>query len=118
MLSGNDLAYMRNSIEELLPDTCNILGLTQTSDGAGGYSETWGTVTANVPCRVDYRSGREQVASSQLTSYQSVTISLPYDVTVTPLNRVQVGLNVFSIQAVNAGQSWKAVTRVTAEIIP
>lgn len=119
-LSASELAQMRSDIAELLPDTCNILALTSTSDGAGGQVDTWGTATGGtaVSCRVDYRSGREQVASSQLTSYQSATISFAFDVTITPLNRIQVGANVFSIQAVNKGQSWLAITRATAELIP
>ena len=117
MLSANDLAYMRDSIGELFPDTCTILSLSWSSDGAGGQTETWGTATSNVPCRVDYQSGKESNKGAALVPYQKAIISMAYDVTITPANRVTVGSNTFSIQAVNNGQSWQGVTRCTAELI-
>jgi len=118
MLTTSELAIMRASVNVLLPDTCNILSITTTSDGAGGWSEAWGTATAGVSCRVDYRGGKEAITGGALLPYQTAIISMPYDVTITPANRVQVGSNTFSIQAVNNGQSWQAVTRVAAELIP
>jgi len=118
MLTDAELAVMRDAVLELLPDTCNILSLTETSDGAGGWSEAWGTASAGISCRVDYRSGREVITGGALMPYQSAVISMPYDVTITPANRVEVGTSIFSVQAVNQAQSWQVVTRVTAELIP
>lgn len=119
-LTNAEIAQMRTDIAQLFPDTCNILSLTWTSDGAGGSSESWGTAAGGtaVPCRVDYLTGRESINAGALTPYQQAVISLGYAVTVTPANRIQVGANVFSIQAGNAGQSWKAVTRLTCELVP
>lgn len=123
MLSASELAFMRSSINQLMPDTCNILSVTRSSDGMGGWSDAWGTATSNVACRVDYRSsnigsgGREQITGGALLPYQMAAITLPYDTTVTPANRIEVDSNVFSIQSVNTGQSWKAVTRCTCELV-
>jgi head-tail adaptor len=114
---------MRSSINQLMPDSCNILAGTLTSDGMGGNTEAWGTLTAGVACRVDYRSsnigtgGREQITGGALLPYQMAVITLPYDTTVTPAHRIEVDSNVFSIQSVNTGQSWKAVTRCTCELV-
>lgn len=118
MLSASELEFMRSSINQLMPDTCNILSVTRSSDGMGGWSDAWGTATANVSCRVDYRSsGRENITGGALLPYQMTTVSMPYDVTVTTEHRLEIGSNVFSIQSVNTGQSWKAVTRCTCELV-
>jgi head-tail adaptor len=119
-LSASELSQMRSAISDLLPDTCSILELTRTSDGAGGWTESWGTVTGGsaIPCRVDYKTGKEQTAAGAITPYQSATISMGYAQTITSQNRVLVGSNTFSVQAINTGQSWIAVTRVAAELIP
>jgi len=114
---------MRSSINQLMPDTCNILSVTRSSDGMGGWSDAWGTATAGVSCRVDYRSsnigssGRESITGGALLPYQMAVVSMPYDVTVTTEHRLEIGSNVFSIQSVNTGQSWKAVTRCTCELV-
>jgi head-tail adaptor len=116
-----DVSWMQDAIEDnLLCDTCNILEVTLTSDNAGGNTEAWGTITGGtaVACRVDYRAGREVITGGALLPYQNATISLPHSVTITPQNRIEVSTNVFSIQAVNTGQSAKAVTRCTCELVP
>jgi head-tail adaptor len=117
MLTSNDLAYMRSSINELLPDTCNILSLGWSSDGQGGVVEAWGTLTASVACRVDYGQGREVISGGALNQYQKAIVSMAYDVVITPANRIEVGTNIFSIQAINNGQSWQGVTRCSCELI-
>jgi hypothetical protein len=67
---------------------------------------------------VDYGQGREAISGGALLPYQKAIISMPYDVVITPANRIQIGANTFSIQAVNNGASWKGVTRCTSELIP
>jgi head-tail adaptor len=120
MLTTSDLDAMRADIALLLPDTCYVLELTSTQDTNGNITETWGTVTGGsaVPGRVDYKQGKEAVTGGAITPYQSAVISMLYSQTVTPANRIQVGSNVFSVNAGNAGQSWKAVTRLSVELVP
>ena len=77
MLSNSELAYMREAIDDLLPDTCNILSVTETNNGMGGVVQTWGTATAGVICRVDVtnlRSG-EQVTGGSLKPFQQTILS-------------------------------------------
>jgi head-tail adaptor len=117
MLSASDLSYMRSAINELFPDTASILNLAWSSDGEGSQVETWGTISS-CACRVDYGSGREAMTGGALMPYQKAVISMPYGTVVTPANRVKVDDDIFSVQAVNQAQSWRGVTRVTAELIP
>jgi len=118
-LSTAELEQMRNDVEQLFPDTCHILEVTQTSDGAGGLTDSWGTATAgtSIPCRVDYLTGREGMTAGALTPYQKAVINLKHDATVTPANRIQVGSYTFSVQSVNNGQSWKSNTSLSVELI-
>jgi hypothetical protein len=117
MLSNSELAYMRDSIGELLPDTCNILSGTITPDGFGGVSLTWGTATASVACRLDIVKSTEgeAVQAAGVRAYQEVRLSLPYDTTLTTTQRVQHGGFTYNVQSVNNDQSWIAVKRAILE---
>jgi len=109
------LAAMRSAISELLPDTCAILSLTSTSDGAGGQSESWGTVTT-VSCRVDVKEMRDIVSGGAVQSYIKTMLSVPYDTSITEVSRVEHGGITYAVVAPpNSDQSWIAVKRVELE---
>lgn len=114
-LSARELAQMRADIEELMPDTCDILEVAYTSDGEGGMTEAWGTATASVTCRLDYRSGTEKITGSAIQPYSKAVLSIPYDETLTTSNRVYANGYTFAVVSVNAGQSWDVVTRAELE---
>ena len=118
-LSANELASMRAAVAGLLPDTCHILTVTHTSDGAGGWTDTAGTATANVPCRLDIpKPGTEVIAGLSLTTYRPATVAMAYDVTVTTENQLQIGSTIYNITAVNIGQSWAVEKICTVEKVP
>jgi head-tail adaptor len=117
MLTDNDLADMRQAVGELLPATCHILSLSQTSDGQGGFTDTWGTATANVSCRLDYKRGDERVFGATNQPYNGFVLSLPYDSTITAVNRVKIGSTQYNVTMVDNGKSWAAVVRCAVEAI-
>jgi len=114
-LTVKELAQMREDIEDLMPDTCNILSVAYTSDGEGGMAETWGTATANVACRIDYRSGSEKMTGGAIQSYSKAVISLPYTTAITTKHRVKLDAYIWSVKSVNEGQSWDVVRRAELE---
>lgn len=118
-LTAYELAQIRRDISGLLPDTCDILSVTYASDGQGGQTETWGTVTGGsaVACRFDYRAGRENLTNAALMPYSSGIVSLAYDETLTTANRLKFDANTYGIISVNTDQSWIGVTRVVVEIV-
>lgn len=117
-LTAAEKAQIRADIGNLLPDTCSILSITRTSDSAGGWTETWGTVTG-IPCRLDYPNpGRESVAAASLTPFKAGILSMEYDQVVTTANRILIGTDTFNVTGVNDGQSWIGVKRVSVEKIP
>lgn len=115
MVDTSMLAAMRSAIAELLPDTCNILSLTSTPDGAGGQSESWGTSTT-ASCRLDVKEMRDTVSGGAVQSFVKTMLSVPYDTSITELNRVEHGGITYAVVAPpNSDQSWIAVKRVELE---
>lgn len=120
MLSSRELEFMREAIEDLLPDTCDILQVTETPDGFGGVTQTWGTASNGtaVPCRMDIinrASDGETVSGAGIKAFQETILSMPYDTQITVTNRVQHNGTVYNVHSVNTGQSWIAVKRATLE---
>jgi SPP1 family predicted phage head-tail adaptor len=114
-LTVKELAQMRADIEDLMPDTCDILSVAYTSDGEGGMTEAWGTALADVACRVDYRSGSEKMTGGAIQPYNKAVISLPYTTALTTKHRVKVDDFVWAVLSVNEGQSWDVVRRAELE---
>lgn len=118
-LTAVELAQIRADIAGLLPDTCDILEVTRTSDGAGSWAEAWGTATASVPCRIDFRSyGKEAMNAAALIPYKSGIISMEYDETITTSNRVLLNGVTYNITGVNNNQSWIGVKHVSVDKAP
>jgi hypothetical protein len=117
MLSNDELTDMRNTIQDfLLPDTCNLLSLSSSSDGAGGFTDTWGTATANLACRLDTQNGRYTDLDGGVQTYKKLVLSIPYNATITEANRIEYGSNIYQVISVNEG-SWLAVKRAEVEKI-
>lgn len=117
-LSPAELSAIRDAIEdELLPDTCTILSVTEVNNGMGGITETWGTASTNVACRLDMKQGREQVIGDGLKPYTMYMLSLPYDTVISSNNRILHNGITFAVIAPNNSQSWIGVKRVDLEVI-
>ena len=114
-LTARELAQMRADIEDLFPDTCDILSVAYTADSEGGFAEAWGTATAGVHCRIDYRSGTERMTGGAIQPYNKAVISLPYNTTISATNRIKSGGYTWAIVSLNDGQSWQAVKRAELE---
>jgi hypothetical protein len=111
------LAAMRAAIGELLPDTCQVITITNTADSEGGVTTSRATATA-IDCRLDAVQGvstGEQRTGGAIQAYQSYMLSVPYDSVVLPENEILIsGVN-YAVKSINRGQSWKAVVRVELE---
>lgn len=114
-LTNAELSIMRDTIELLMPDTCNIVGITNVPDGEGGSTQTRGTSGTSIPCRLDVIQGREQITGGAIQPYISYMMSLPYDTTVAEENIIEHNGTDYHVKSVNLDQSWKAVVRVELE---
>ncbi len=119
MISTSDLAMMRDIIDETLPDTCNILGESLTSDGQGGVTSTWGVTAGTIACRLDSVAKSNQgltLVGESVRPEREYTLSLPYNTAIAPGDRVEIGAYTFTTTSVNEGISWEAVKRATLKI--
>ncbi len=116
LLSAAELAQMRTDLEAYaLPDTCTILSVTQTPDNEGGMTESWGTATASVACRLDARGGGRADVATSLTPYSSWMLTLPQSATIVAGNRVVHGGYTYAVMAVGDDPSWPVCLRATLE---
>lgn len=119
LLSTADLTMMRGIIDDLLPDTCNILSESLTSDGQGGVTSTWGVTASAVACRLDSATKQNQgltVIADGVRPEHEYYLSLPHDTEIVPGDRVEIGAYTFTVTTVNEGVSWVAVKRATLKI--
>ena len=114
MLPDSELDRLRADILYTLTDTGDILSITRTSDGMGGFTEAWGTATASVACRLDQKQGREQLAGGGYQWYTTNVLSLPATATITTAHRFQMAGVTYAVASVNEG-SGIAVKRAIVE---
>ena len=117
MLDTSALTYMRESVELLMPDVCNVLAVTEVNNGQGGITETWGTAYSNVKCRLDMKSGNMPVVGGAVQQFTSYMLSLPYDTVIDATSRVEIDSVTYAVTSINDGQSWNVVKRVTLEAV-
>ena len=115
-LTDAELEAIRSAIEELLPDTCDVLSVTRTSDGQGGFTETWGTVTADLPCRLDIaKPGTQPIFGASVQPFQGYVMTVNHAGTVTTSNRILKDGYTFEVVSVDFAKSWDGSRRIYLE---
>ena len=104
-LTTAELVSMRATIDAALPDLANILNVTYTPDGQGGYTDSWGTALVSVPCRLAYERGLETIAGGGLQPFAGLVLTMPYNTALTTANRVEQGGVLYDVKSVDAGKS-------------
>lgn len=125
MLSAADLAGMRETVLEALPDTCTVVDRANLSDGGGGH--TLGTaVETTYACRIAPRlaTGTGQLKDAEMEQSERVMsqspwlITMPYGAVVTNTSEVRDSAGrMFSVFAVLARRSDELHTAVLARLI-
>lgn len=112
MLTDSDLASMRATAERALPGTAVIQAGTLTSDGAGGYTETF-TAAGTVACRVAPITGTEREEGGRINADSTHVITLPADTAVTTSDQLEIAGLAYNVTAVR-DRSWEITRRVEA----
>ncbi len=111
MLTTAELAAMRSTLDDSLPDECTIVTSTLVTDSAGGHTTT--TTSATVACRLSPAgAGREDTVGSRVTPENRWTITVPYDTTVGQAAKITVGSRTFEVVSVDVDRSWDLCKRV------
>jgi SPP1 family predicted phage head-tail adaptor len=116
-MSTKELAAIREAIADTLPDLCNLLTPTYTSDGMGGFTQSFAAVLTNVPCRLDVIKPREQLSADRNVHFATFMLSLPYTTVVSANYRIEVNGGTYNVTGIAPDKSWNAVKRVTVERI-
>lgn len=114
-IDTNMLAAMRAAIAELLPDTCTINAMVETSDGEGGITVAGSAIATAVACRMDTKQGREIVSGGAVQAFISYMLSIPYDQAMQEDYQVVHNNITYAVKSINTDQSWIAVKRVDLE---
>jgi hypothetical protein len=116
MIPATELTAMQAEIVRLLPDTCSILSVTHTDDGAGGWTDTFGTVTG-VACRLDHLTGREAIAAGAVQPFGRYMLTIASSGTIVPANQVVHGGLTYNVMDVNIDTSWMGCKRAVVEVV-
>lgn len=111
-----DLTWMREEVENTLPDTCNILSVTKTSNGQGGFTQSWGTAVASVACRVDAMKQADAVTvvGEAGRVYNRFVVTMPHDTAITAANRIEANGYTLAVETVDPAKSEIACLRAYA----
>ena len=119
MLSTAEITAMRTVQNQALPDTGIVYRLTRTTDGMGGFTESWAAVgTAN--CRIAPSGGQEATVAGKLSSIGTWSLTFANGQDVRAADRVTVGAQTFAVETTAAGSvdgSWQTALRVVASEI-
>lgn len=111
-LAARTLALMRAQATQLLPDTCTIQSVSRSSDGAGGWSETWSTL-ATVACRLDplKQQAQPDVVAGREAIIVPRQLTVPWDAPIDVDRRVVVGSETYEIRELVDDHAWRVCRR-------
>ncbi len=113
MTSTSDLDKIKAEQEKLMPETVYVQRLTRTSDGAGGWSESWQTI-ATTKGRIAAKSGDENELGGKTTAITTYLITLPSDTELTNTDRLQINGQQYQITTI-LDRSEKTALQVICE---
>ena len=118
MLSTADLTALRAAQEAAMPETVTIKRLTLSDNGAGGFSESWGTAST-VSGRIGpyNRQASEGVVAERLAGRAGYTLTLPALTDVRASDRLVVGTRTFEVIQPIARSNETARVVICAEVL-
>lgn len=111
-LTAAQLARMRQTLTNMLPQSATLQTVTRTSDGMGGWTESLSTGTV-VKCRLDPHSptAAEALAGDMETVAVRYRLTVPYDAPLTAASRVTVDGHTYRVIQVDADHAWRLSRR-------
>ena len=119
MPSAGQIVKARARFARLLPDLALIERPTRVSDGGGGYTQTWATLAANVPCRLAPVGGGEDErgrasGGDRIVDSATSTITFAAGVDVSESDRVTVAGQAFDVLLVRRRGNYEVTRRCEA----
>lgn len=115
MLTDADMASMRATLNDSLPDLCTIRRIGITNDGAGGVT-TSNTDQTNVKCRFSpyQNTAAEDNTADHVATTHMWKVTLTAGTEITSRDRIIWDSRTFEVIGINATRSWEIGVRLTA----
>ena len=117
MLSTNELAWMREAIDDLLPDTCEIMDKTETNTN-GVLTVSYAGNDTEYDCRLDAKKHivpKNTEGTGAVKFYFTYILTLPYNAIVTEANHILHDSIEYAIISIDEDKSWAISRRLTLE---
>lgn len=119
-ITADEESGMRDVIDNVMPDTCVIQQSAYVSDGEGGGTVTWASVTGGtVACRFDTpKPGNNTIvfASGESLKFEGI-FTLPHDAPLATNNRLSYGGTAYEIVGLGEAQSWNICRKVFTNLV-
>lgn len=99
-LTANELSQIRTDYQaEILAGTCTILRPTYASDAMGAHTISWGTVNADIACRLGraQKSGAAQPSAGQQVYPDGYILDVAHNQDIAENDRVVVGSETYDV---------------------
>jgi len=117
MLTATEIAAMRETQGQALPDTCTILRATSEPDGLGGHVRVWEEI-GRLPCRISSRAlPQEYLLEARATGKNFVMVTLPQGSDVTRTDRLLVSGRTYEVVGFDSIGEWETALRAVCEEI-
>jgi len=112
------LAQMRAQIEATLGATVVIQTVSTTSDGAGGFSETW-TAAGTVAGRFDPLPNASQIARTALAEglKDIYILTMPYNAPISAASRVVANGETYEVRQLWNENTWRSCRRAYVSVV-
>lgn len=114
MLPDRQLRRMRADVLRMLPGTCVIQQVTNSADGAGGFTPSTTPVTGGtVACRIDPVARVQQIdtAADREALRVEYRLTVPYDAPLESGMQVVVGGYTYEVRQLVVDHSWNVSKR-------
>lgn len=115
MLTTAEIAAMRTTQTQALPDSCTISRKSTVADGRGGTTATWANVATNVACRLGRsgsKSGIETIDADKLQQQTPWVVTFSHNQDVRNTDRIVIGSRTFEAIGPEPHAAWMMALRV------
>lgn len=117
LLSTAELAEIRATQLEALPDTATILRRALVADGRGGQVATYTAQAETVACRLSFEDRDkpkmlDAVTSGRPEPQERFIVTLPHDASIEETDRLTINGATFEIVTSLAARSWETAKRL------
>lgn len=119
-LNSDQLSVMRAQVNLMLPDTAVIKRVTNSSDGAGGFTASWAAVSGGtVLARIDPINSKNEITGdigreALIVSHQ---LTLEYDAPILANDRVTINSNTYEVIQLSATHSNNVSIRAMVSML-